>query len=111
MVSSNRTSALSDLTLQRLNIDRTVDVKPLAIRIALDWVLLSALNPTASDHRVMLRMGRIHEIDRVTLIAVFLGISVLFNECFLNLLNLLNLWSRMFTGFQFGFLVDVAQAV
>jgi hypothetical protein len=43
-------------------------------------VLLTAFDPTVGDDRIVLRMSRIHEVDRVFLTLVLLKLFVLLEE-------------------------------
>lgn len=69
---------------QRVDIDRPVDIESLPPGVARDGVLFAALDPTAPDHRIVLRMGGVDEVIDVCFCFVFLEIPVFLDERLLN---------------------------
>jgi len=49
--------------LQRFDVDRTIDIQPLATAVGFKCFFLSLLDPAVRGNAVMLRMGGIGKID------------------------------------------------
>ena len=71
--------------LQTLQIDHAVDSDASLPRVGLYLVVLATLDPAIPEHRVVLRMDRIHEADDVVLVLVLLELFVLGKQRLLGL--------------------------
>jgi len=69
----------------RLDVDRAVDVQAPPPGVALDGKAPAALDPAASEDRIVLRVGGVHEQEHIVLAFVFLERFVRCDEVFLNL--------------------------
>jgi hypothetical protein len=58
-------------------IDRSVDVQALPASVRSNGLFFTALDPTAGNRWVMLRVNRIHEVDRIFFTFVFLYFFIL----------------------------------
>ena len=99
MVSSKRTTGS-----KTLQIDGTVDVDPLSSGVGAHRVVLAALDPAAGDHRIVLRMGRVHEVDRVVFALGLLELPIALEKRSLGL-------GIGLAGHDLRLLVDVAETM
>lgn len=74
----------ANLCRHRFDVDGAVDVQPLTTRVALEVHRRATLDPPATQHRIVQRVGGIHEQDHIALLLVFLELAVGFDMGFLT---------------------------
>ena len=90
--------------LQACEVDRAIDVEPIASRVARECPRHPPFDPAVAQHRIVARVGRIHEVDRI--LGLF-GFFELFGGVDKRPLR----FGIGLAGNQLGLFVDIAQAV
>ena len=90
--------------LQRFDVDRTIDIQPLATAVGFKCFFLSLLDPAVRGNAVMLRMGGIGKIDRIVFTLACLDVFIFFKKCLL-------LGEVLFAGNMRWLLVGKSKAV